>query len=486
VPPSPQAASSAGVDLVDAELRALITEHRKDYSRHDLLRKIVAIGMEHGHFGTVEEHLMSFMQVGVRSLPLLHLIATVQEKKQDYVKAASTLREAFAQREPVPEALYDAAGRVLPRTFALADLEFGRELLETGVKDYPGNLKILMSLFEIYQMLGQHEKILPLCDQAIQRMPGNELLYFTKGLIGMIVSNLTGGFEDYQHRFNMPNFKDDTPSLPWPLWQSEALAGKTLYLWAEQGVGDMVMWAGLMPWLAQQGASVTCAVPAKLLGLFGRSFPGIRFVEKQLTAPLGTFDFHCPMGNLMQYALPHYKPAAHAAHLVPDKDAVARKRAEYLTQRPNAKKLVGISWHTTALSGWRRNISLQTLNPLLQEPDTVYVSLQYNQRLDDVDDYNKQAAAPLVTDLSFVPVGDIDAWATQHAAMDEVLSIQNSSVHLAGALGVPATIFLPSAGSFHWGDAHSPNPWYRSVTVCQQKPGQRWDEVIAAYRASKG
>ena len=124
--------------------------------------------------------------------------------------------------------------------------------------------------------------------------------------------------------------------------------------------------------------------------------------------------------------------------------------------------------------------------PLLQDPEAVYVSLQYNQQLDDVDRYNKQSEQKIITDFSFIPVDDIDAWATQHAAMDQIYSIQNSTVHLAGALGVPTTIFLQVYGAFHWGNGKNPNQWYKSVTICRQKLGKQWDAVIKEYaRANK-
>jgi tetratricopeptide (TPR) repeat protein len=483
-----QSMQAMGVnDPVTTQLYALIEEHKKDYSRLDTLQQFMELGMAHKRYDILEEYLASFINMGAKVPALYHLIATVQERQPNLPKAIASIRNCFEANGPKTEQMYEAAGRILCRG-DLNDLDLCRKLLEQGFNENQRNAEIVLLLAEVYQMLGRHAELLPLFQQAVQTNPFNHTFHFVLGLVTMITSNLTSGFEPYKHRFLLPSFKENTAFTPWPEWLGEPLAGKKIYIRAEQGVGDIFMWAGLLAWVQQQGADITLSVPARMMPLFVRSFPSIKIVDKHLVLPteelLADYDYYSPLGNLMQYVLPHYKPAEHGPFLIPDKDAVAKKRAEYLAHNPKAKKVIGLSWHSTAVTGWRRNIPLEAMQPLLHDPEAVYISLQYNQQLDDVDNFNTHSDTKIITDYSFIPVDDIDMWATQHAAMDEVYSIQNSSVHLAGALGIPTTIFLQPYGSFHWGAGRNPNPWYKSVTICQQKVGKKWDAVIKEYARS--
>jgi tetratricopeptide (TPR) repeat protein len=478
-------------DPVAAQLHQMIAEHKKNYSRDGMLQQIMSLGMAHGQYAILDEYLTSFIQLGAQNAGLYNLIATVQERRQHFNKAAENIRQLFGCEGIKTDTMYQMAGRVLPRTGRIDDLEYCCSLLNEAVALYPLNGALVHHLCETYQMLGQHDKAIPLYNDAIKRMPHNHSLYFGLGIVEMTATGITKGVEPYEHRFELDEFKADTPFVPWPQWHGEPLNGKTLFIWAEQGVGDIIMWAGMLPWLQTQGAHITCAVPAKLLAIFKRSFPAITFIEKTLVLPqpilTAAFDYQCPMGNLMDKVLPHYTPSQHPAYLIADADAVAQKRAEYLAHNPKAQKIVGISWYSNAVNGWRRNIPLATLHPLLDDPETVYISLQYNQQLDDVGQYNKPyPATPIHTDFSFIPVDDIDAWATQFAAMDAIVSIQNSAVHLGGALGIPVTLLLSAYGSWHWGNEHTTNLWYDGVTIHRQAPGQTWEALIASVPAMTG
>jgi hypothetical protein len=469
-------------DPITDQLRILFDELQKNPSSEVVLSNFLSLGVKHNRLDILEQNLSALVRRSKPSLRLHAILADIYERQRHFEKAAANIRGLFRCEGTKTEDMYNAAGRILPRTEQVADLQLCCQLLEKGVKEYPQSPGIVHNLIESLQMLGRHEEVLPIYRDAIKRMPADDTLYFGLGLVEMVTSNLTSGFEPYKHRFGLPKFRAETPAIPWPEWKGEKLAGKKIYIWAEQGVGDIIMWAGMLPWLVEQGAHITCAVARRMLPLFARSFPAVTMVEKSLVLPKETleagYDFHSPMGNLMEYVLPHYKPSSRPACMVVDKDTVAKKRAEYLAHKPNAKKIVGLSWHSVVETGWRRNIAIDLWHPLISDPEILCVALQYNQKLDDVGYFNQHNTQQIITDFSFIPIDDIDAWATQHVAMDEVLTIQNSSAHMAGALGIPTTLFLPTYGAWHWGNGSTPNHWYKSVTVKRQQPGQKWKSVI--------
>lgn len=477
-------------DSVDEQLNALISQYKKDYTQVPVLQEFIQLGMAHERYEMLEREFNELLKWGQQQQHFYFLLATVQEKQGNYTKAAASLHRLFNTQGQKGGEMYAMAVRILPRTGEIHDLQFLLRILEGLLPHDRDNTGLVSSLCETYRMLGRHDEAVKLYRETIARKPYDYSLRFSLSITEMMLSNLTRGFDEYEHRFQLPIFKKDTPFLPWQQWAGEPLKGKKLFLWVEQGVGDMVMWAGLLPWVIEQGAEITCAAYPKMLSLMERSFPQIRFVKRYSLLPqemlMSEFDYHCPMGNLMPIVLPHYTPSEHGAYLIPDKEAVAKKRAEYLAQLPGAKKLVGVSWHTSAELAWRRNVDLTEMHPLLAEPGAGYVSLQYTQRLDDVDAFNAANKQKMISDLSFLAVDDLDAWATQIAAMDEVISIQNSAVHMAGALGIPAKLLLSAYGSWHWGDDNSSNPWYASVSVFRQQPGQSWKSLARqAARQSK-
>jgi tetratricopeptide (TPR) repeat protein len=469
-------------DPVAGQLQALFDVLQQHPASEAALSAFLDLGVKHNRLDILEQHLSALAKRNKPSLRLCAILADIYERQRNFEKAAANIRGLFRCDGHKTEDMYNAAGRILPRTEQIADLQLCCQLLENGIREYPQSPGIVHNLIESIQMLGRHEEVLPIYRDAIKRMPADDTLYFGLGLVEMVTSNLSSGFEPYKHRFNLPRFKAETPYIPWPQWKGEPLAGKKIYVWAEQGVGDITMWGGLLPWLVEQGANVTCAVSRRMMPLFVRSFPAIAIVEKSLALTKTTheagYDYQCPMGNLMEYTLPHYKPSSRPAYLIADKEAVARKRAEYLALKPTAKKIVGLSWHSVVETGWRRNIPIELFHPLINDPEVVCIALQYNQQLGDTGHFNQQNTQQIHTDFSFIPIDDIDLWATQHAAMDEVLTIQNSSTHLAGALGTPTSLFLSTYGAWHWGNGSTSNYWYNSVTVYRQQPGQKWKSLI--------
>jgi hypothetical protein len=114
------------------------------------------------------------------------------------------------------------------------------------------------------------------------------------------------------------------------------------------------------------------------------------------------------------------------------------------------------------------------------------VSLQYDGRISDASTKAYKFPHPIIHDADIDPIKDIEGWAAQISAMDEVVTIQNSTAHMAGALGIKTSLLLSSFGCWRWSLLGN-NSWYQSVTVYQQRYMQSWKEVILAmHRTTSG
>jgi hypothetical protein len=266
---------------------------------------------------------------------------------------------------------------------------------------------------------------------------------------------------------------------PQPLWKGEKLASDgRLLIWNEQGVGDEIMFAGLVPDVIRTGNRCVLDCDARLNPLFARSFPGVEIVSTSDPDHRPELDFaaHLPSGSLPGvFRTTHVAFAATASpYLAADPFETKKFRADYA----DGKRLAGLAWYTkNRKTSRQRSIYLSMFAPCFACPGIRWISLQYG----DPDELEKHAAladARILIDRSVDPFSNIDRFAAQVAAMDLVVTIDNSTAHLAGALGIPTWVLLPFAPDWRWLLARDDSPWYPSLRLFRQpKPGD-WHAVI--------
>jgi ADP-heptose:LPS heptosyltransferase len=107
-----------------------------------------------------------------------------------------------------------------------------------------------------------------------------------------------------------------------------------------------------------------------------------------------------------------------------------------------------------------------------------FVSLQYGDCRADLEAVRRDVGVEILHDESVDPLKDLDDFAAQTAAMDLVISIDNSTVHMAGALDVPVWAMLPAVPDWRWMLDRSDSPWYPSVRLFRQATAGEWGPVI--------
>jgi hypothetical protein len=147
-----------------------------------------------------------------------------------------------------------------------------------------------------------------------------------------------------------------------------------------------------------------------------------------------------------------------------DGEAQAQFRARY----SDGRRLIGVAWYTNNKeTGRSRTIDLELFGALFARKDIQWVSLQYGA-----------VSAPIVVDQSVDQMLDIDRFAAQIAAMDLVITIDNSTAHLAGALGVPVWVLLPFAADWRWFRGREDSPWYPTMRLFRQPERGDWGSVM--------
>jgi len=329
---------------------------------------------------------------------------------------------------------------------------------------------------------GRLDESLACIAKALEVHPDYPQAHFGLALTQLQAGDFAGGWSNYESRWRSGDH--DTPWRPYPqpLWNGEKLEQGRLLLWGEQGIGDEIQFAGLLPDVLRAGNRIVLDCDARLKPLLARSFPEIEVVSDLSPTACEELAAHLPTGSLP--VLFRKSEAAFATGLSPyllaDPAQMEGFRAQYSAGQP----LVGLAWRTkNQKSGFKRSIGLDSLAPLFALGGARWVSLQYGA-FEALEEQAAAAHAPLVIDRSVDQFADIDRFAAQIAAMDLVITIDNSTAHLAGALGRPVFLLLPHAADWRWMQGRSDSPWYPTLRLFRQPSPGDWASVVEEVRAA--
>lgn len=323
-----------------------------------------------------------------------------------------------------------------------------------------------------------------LLKEAIHRFPDNRELRFALMEHKLKSLDFAGGFDMFEARWGT-DYVGTPVVLPTErLWDGSPFEGR-LIIRAEQGIGDELLYSGLFADLLARHPDTVIECEPRLLALFGRSFPQATFVARDapLDDPLrATFDRQCIAGDLNRWLRrsPSDCPTR-SGWLRPDPDLRDTLRADYRQRYGNALR-VGLSWRSRhPANGVAKSLTLEMLRPLLGLPGIRFFSLQYGDVGEELDAFAHQHGIEIDRDPRIDPTRDIDGLAARIDAMDLVVSTSNTTVHLAGALGVPTWVMLQRDHGLCWYWAYEGEqvPWYPSVRLFRCPSRKDWTPVIS-------
>jgi len=328
-------------------------------------------------------------------------------------------------------------------------------------------------------------------EKAIILQPNFAEAHYNLAASKLVEMDFARGWQEFawRGRADPQSFSPDADGYPFslPRWNGEALSGKSIFLWGEQGLGDQVLFSGLLPQLEASGARILVEVEPRLKDLYERSFPGMdvfardRPLSDALSAAV--FDVQCPLGDLGQFLRPSPDSfPVHSGYLKAEPDRVAGLKSKY-AKLGTGKPVVGISWRSPRKRfGALKSTDLaESWSEVLAVPDVTFVSLQYGPVTEALARAEQRHGVKVHHDPDIDATRDIDGLAAQIAAMDLVVSVSNTTVHLAGALGVPVWTVAPSGAGrlWYWFKGLETSPWYPSMRLFQQdKPGD-WGPVLS-------
>lgn len=314
--------------------------------------------------------------------------------------------------------------------------------------------------------------------------PEFDRAHLSEGLLLLLQSKYAEGWAKYAWRLRTPRVENLDRYIDLPKWGGEPLTGKTLLVVGEQGLGDEIMFASCFPELLSRDGRCVLTCSSRVAPLLKRAFPTARVhpLERpeQAKAVLAETkpDLKIAAGSVPAILRRDAASfAAHQGYLRADPERVARWRAE-LGKLGDGPK-IGVSWRggIAPTGRFRRSIDLAGLAPMLSTPGCTWVSLQFGEVEREIEQLRASSGVRLLHRPEAIT--NMEELAALIECLDLTLTVCNTNVHLAGALGRPAWVLAPFVAEWRYGVSGEKMIWYPSVRVFRQRAFGDWESVIA-------
>lgn len=326
--------------------------------------------------------------------------------------------------------------------------------------------------------IGRYDEMLAEYDRTIKLDPGFAEAQYNRALALLLLGDYERGWPMYEWRWlNHARLQMEKRHFKEPLWLGEtAIAGKTLLVYGEQGLGDAIQFGRFITDVTRLGAKVIAEVQTPLVSLM-RTLDGISQVVAE-GSPLPPFDYHCPVMSLPLAlkntfdTIPRTVPYLHS-----DPAKVSAWHAR-LGERKRPR--IGLAWSGNPLQGNDHNRSFQLASLVGHLPrEFDYICLQ--KAIRPVDEPTL-AANPWIARYD-AELGELSDTAALCESLDLVISVCTSVVHLSGALGRPTWVMLAFNADWRWLVSRTDCPWYPTATLYRQQSIGDWNSVFTRMGA---
>lgn len=399
------------------------------------------------------------------------------EEARHFLEKATTL-------EPSNSEAYFFLGNVLRD---LSEFKASTDCYKRALELNPNYLAAAVNCGNSLKDLGFSKKSIDYYDIALRIDKSHPEANYNKSLALLNDGQWKEGWPLYEWRFNSSEAQTKFVQQPLieniDIWNGETLHGNLLVL-PEQGIGDQVFFLGMLPDLQQKAKSLTVGADCRLTPLLKRTYPEIDFIQNTSDVDTSRVNAQIHMGSLGQYLRRNEKSFSSVVspYLMADKLQSAALRQ---SMQADGKLLCGISWLSkNADHGNAKSLSLTALENALTLPGFDFVDLQYGDTQHEREQFHADHGVHVIKRDEIDNFKDIDGLASLIDACDLVITVSNTTAHLACALGKPTLVLLPqsSAVFWYWHRKGMQSPWYPTAVMLRQEELGGWPQVVGTVR----
>jgi len=339
-----------------------------------------------------------------------------------------------------------------------------------SVKPKPAHLN---NIAVTYLSEGNYSEAKRWCRKAFELEPENDSAWTTWGFCHLATGDWKEGWKGYDHCLG-GKFRKEVKLGDEPRWNGEYV--ENLFVYGEQGIGDEIMYASCLEDLNGRVGKVTLECDSRLEGLFGRSFPNVEVRGTRRKEPTWSagrrFDAGAGIGALPRLFRASPDDCPRTPYLQADPERCLQWRALFDSWQ---KPVIGLCWSggRAATQRKERAVGLEAFRSYIERTDAVFVSLQYQDPTEEI----AKTGLPVKHYDRAAESHNFDDLAAFVAELDYIIGPPTTVHHLAGALGVPSTLLVPSRPM--WNVAHGDRlPWNEANVFHRQKPGEPWADCV--------
>ena len=397
---------------------------------------------------------------------------------QRYDEALVSLDRALALRPDYPDALYN-------RGNALKQLKRYEEALASynrAIALQPDHADAHNNRGQALRELERYDEALASYDRALALQPRHVMAHCNAAALRLLTGDLERGWVHYEWCWMKKSVIPLKRNFSQPAWHGgDLIAGKTILVHSEQGLGDTIQFCRYVPLVVARGARVIFEVQKTLQTLMNSLGGAAQMVEIVAKgSPLPAFDLHCPLVSLpLAFGTWLETIPSAGGYLSVPAQRVTRWQSRLQGQR---RPRVGLVWSGNPghERDRERSIGLRAFLPVLDTlaAEATFVSLQKDVRAGDAALLKERADIPDYGNA----LEDFSDTAALISQLDLVISVDTSVAHLAGALGKPVWILLTYFPDWRWLLGRDDSPWYPTARLFRQDESHTWDSVIARVR----
>ncbi|MBV8211036.1 MAG: tetratricopeptide repeat protein [Burkholderiaceae bacterium] len=348
--------------------------------------------------------------------------------------------------------------------------------LKKAIAIEPRYFKAFSNRGSALHALGRYEESIVQFSKALEIRPDYAEARSHRGMTLLLLGRFRHGWIDFEAR--LASLVDQRrQSLTQPGWRGEEkIEGRTILLYAEQGLGDTLQFCRYASLVAARGARVVLEAQRELVPLLGTLGCGISVVAKG--EPLPSFELQCPLLSLPLAFGTELSSIPAGAYLSAEPSRIERWQSSLGEKR---RPRIGLTWsgNPDHRNDRNRSIALQLLLDAIGGIDCDFVSLQKDVRQSD--------AAVLAGAYDRLrhfggELNDFGDTAALASLLDAVVTVDTSVAHLAGALGRPTWILLPWVPDWRWLLRREDSPWYPTAKLLRQRSAADWSAPLATLR----
>ena len=447
-------------------------------------------GLSHHQAGKLPEARAAYREL-LKLFPdqadALHMLGVAEFQEKNFEAAVSLISKAKDAR-PDNFLMHFNLGNALRSAGRLSEAS---KAFITALALRPDHLDTMKNLGNTYKEQNMMVEAISCYDQILKSNPTHTHTLYNKGIALLTQGNLSDGWHFYENRLQcdtsagkhlghtFPRFAPD--------WDGQPL-DKPLLILPEQGLGDQIFYGAMLSDLQKTGVEGFVCLDGRLQSLFGRSFSNLDFI---LPTDLNSLDPQqhlfgaqiqiASLGRLFRKN-PGDLSKVRSAYLTANSEAITAFQEQY---RCGQRLLCGLSWASTnAETSSVKSIGLDQLQPLLEVKDVDFINLQYGDTLTERRRSKERTGIEIIQAEGLDTKNDIDNLAALISACDLVITVSNSTAHLAAALGKPTLVLLAHhTPLWYWHLDAAKTPWYPSVTLMRQQVAGKWEKPIASVVA---